>query len=67
MRKTAGVLLVVLAACGGSTADLNPVWVQMVDSRAGDCAGLQEAFDNTNDVDEMEYVDAALRESGCYD
>lgn len=66
-RLTICLLAVGLAACGSAGADLNPAFVQMVDARAGSCFDLQDAFDRADEVAELEYVDQALEQSGCYD
>lgn len=67
--KRAVVLLVVLAACGTAGASVSPGFKSAIDALEanGDCASLQARFDDTNDVDEMQYVDAALDSAGCYD
>ena len=65
-------VLLTIAACGGESSsggDVHPAVVDMVDTlrRDGDCAGLQAAFDRTDDADELRYIDDALDRAGCYD
>ena len=75
--RTWAILLVVVVAAAifagiaGSDddPDVSPGFASVIDAleAEGDCASLQARFDDTDDVDEMEYADAAMRRAGCYD
>lgn len=68
---TAPVVLLVLAACGGSDTgeNLDPGIAEMVDTleAQGDCASLQMHFDRFDDAGTLDYIDSALESAGCYD
>lgn len=49
--------------------DIDPGLRRAVDTLAadGDCAQIQSMFDRSDDAAELRYMDAAMRDAGCYD
>jgi hypothetical protein len=72
MKLTVVFVALLLGACSDelSDDDVHPAIVNMVKTLEadGDCFSLQAAFDRTptSKADELEYIDAALRRTGCY-
>lgn len=67
---TLAVLVVGFIATNADPADrVHPAIVDMVDTleTQRDCPSLQAAFDRSDDADELNYIDDALRRAGCYD
>lgn len=65
--------LLLVAACSASAEDVD--WSQFAPSlhgridllaAASDCHGLQRQFDAATDSELMRYIDAQMRDVGCY-
>ncbi len=54
---------------GSDGDDLHPSYRDAIDGlrRDGDCVTLQFWFDRADEVDELTYIDDALKRAGCYD
>lgn len=67
MRTLALVALVALVGCSEGQPDVHPGIVDMVEALESDrdCAGLQAAFDRSDDADELRYIDDALSRQGA--
>lgn len=75
MRRVAAVALLLLAAGCGSDEPPDVDWTQIPQSQratieravaAGDCAGMQSAFDGSSAGDVLSYLDWHMDDAGCY-
>jgi hypothetical protein len=65
-RGIAAALLVALAACSNEPEGVPVDMQQRVAAMGDDCRALQDEFDSTTDSEVMRYIDAAMRDAGCY-
>lgn len=76
MRRVAVIgLLLLTAACGGDDGPPDVDWAQIPPAQratidrtveAGDCEGMQAAFDNSERADVLSYLDWHMNDAGCY-
>lgn len=66
--STVVALAIVNGQSGNDDPDVNPAYRAHIEVLRSDrdCVGLQDAFDRSNDADELKLVDNALRAAGCY-
>jgi hypothetical protein len=75
MRLGAVALALLLSACASDDEPPQVDWGQVSQAQrntidravdAGDCAGMQTAFDGSERSDVLEYLDWHMEDAGCY-